>query len=37
MAVLETGDLTIPNQYFTPWLKKVQESSVISQPRVLSR
>ena len=31
MAVLETGDLTIPNQYFTPWLKKVQESSVISQ------
>lgn len=31
MAVLDTGDLTIPNQYFTPWLKKVQESSVISQ------
>src|SRR5699024_782019 len=31
MAVLETGDLTIPNQYFTPWLKKVKESSVISQ------
>lgn len=31
MAVLTTGDLTLPPQLFDPWIKSVQESSVVSQ------
>ena len=30
MAVLTTGDLTIPTQILDPWLKKVQEGSVVA-------
>ena len=31
MAVLTTGDLTIPTQKLTPWLKNVSDGSVVSQ------
>ncbi len=30
MAVLDTGDLTIPDQILDPWLKKVQGGSVVA-------
>lgn len=30
MAVLTTGDLNIPTQVLDPWIKKVQEGSVVS-------
>lgn len=30
MAVLETGDLTIPDQILTPWLGKVQHGSTVA-------
>lgn len=30
MAVLKTGDLTIPTQLLDPWVKKVQEGSVVA-------
>ena len=30
MAILTTGDLTIPTKILTPWLKSVQEGSVVS-------
>lgn len=31
MAILTTGDLTIPKQILNPWLKNVSEGSVVSQ------
>lgn len=31
MAILTTGDLTIPNQKLDPWLKNISEGSVVSQ------
>ena len=31
MAVLTTGDLTIPTSVFTPWVKKIHEGSAIMQ------
>ena len=30
MAVLDTGDLTIPTQIFDPWLGKVSNGSAVS-------
>src|SRR5690625_6450992 len=31
MAVLETGDLTIPTQILDPWLKNVSDGAVVPQ------
>lgn len=30
MSILTTGDLSVPNQIFDPWVKNVQEGSVIA-------